>query len=193
MRPERTNRMNNRKLRLRWPTVVFVALLLAATGCNPVLSERPVGPKPARIIAAEWEGNWIGPDGGVAIKVMDADSAIVKVVWLEDDSGQQKMKTALVELRESGNWFFANTRAEGEGNRYMWARVKKEKRQILIWEPDDKAFSKLVNDGVLPGRIDQKNVILEELDAKKLSVLQSGDYGVPFKWDDPVILVRPPN
>lgn len=185
--------MKNRKLQLRWPTLVFVALLLAATGCNPVLSKRPVGPKPARIVAAEWEGNWIGPDGGVTIKVVDADRAIVKVVWLDDESGQPAMKTALVELRESGDWFFANTRAEGEGNGYLWARVKKEKRQILIWEPDDKAFTKLVTDGVFPGRIDQKKVILEELDARKLSVLQSGNYGVPFKWGEPVILFRPPN
>ncbi|HKO99937.1 MAG TPA: hypothetical protein VJU86_23385 [Pyrinomonadaceae bacterium] len=185
--------MKNGKQQLRWPTVVFVALLLAATGCNPVISKRPVGPQPARIVAAEWEGNWIGPDGGVAIKVVDAYPAILKVAWREDDGGKRTMKTALVELRESGDWFFANTRAEGEGNGYLWARVKKEKQQILIWEPDNEAFTKLVNDGVLPGRIDQKKVTLEELDTKKLSGLQSGDYGVPFKWSEPLILFRPPN
>lgn len=185
--------MKNRMLQLRWPTVIFVGFLLATTGCNPVLSKRAVGPKPARIVAAEWEGKWIGPDGSVAIKVVDQDPAMVEVVWQEDDAGQQKMKTALVELRESGDWLFANTRPEGDGNGYLWARVKKEKRQILIWEPDDKAFTKLVNDGVVPGRIDEKKVTLEELDAKRLSALQSGDYGVPFKWGEPVILVRPPN
>ena len=185
--------MKNGKLQVGWPIVVFVSLLLAATGCNPVFIKRPVGPKPARIVTAEWEGNWIGPDGGVAIKVVDADPAILKVVWHEDEAGKRTMKTALVELRESGDWFIANTRAEDEGSGYLWARVKKEKRQILIWEPDNKAFTKLVNDGVVPGRIDQKNVILEELTAEKLSALQSGDYGVPFKWGEPVVLMRPPN
>jgi hypothetical protein len=187
------DRMKNGTLKLRWPTVVFVALLLAATGCNQVISTRPVGQKPAQIVAAEWEGNWIGPDGAVAIKVVDADLAILRIVWLEDEAGQPALKTALVELRESGNWLFANTRAEGEGNWYLWGRVKKEKRQILIWEPHEKAFAKLVNDGVLPGRVDQNKVILEELDAMQLSVLESGGYGVPFSWDEPLILVRPLN
>jgi hypothetical protein len=102
------------------------------------------------------------------------------------------MKTALVELRESGNWLFANTRADSEGDGYLWARVKKDKR-ILIWEPDNKAFTKLVNDGILSGRIDQKNIILEELETENLNALQSSIHGVPFKWGEPVVLMRPPN
>ena len=50
------------------------------------------------------------------MRVVDADTAIFSVAWLEDDGqGKPAMKTAEVELRESGEWLFANT--EEEDNR----------------------------------------------------------------------------
>ena len=174
----------------RYSKLAFVALLLAVSGCNQVICKRPVGEKPAKIVVAEWEGNWIGPDGAIAIKVVDAESATLKVVWLEDDAGQPTMKTAAVELRESGDWLFANTLKDDEASGYLWARIKKENRQILLWEPDEKLFAKLVRAETLPGRVDQNNVILEELNSEYLNLITSGDHGVPFTWDQPLILVR---
>lgn len=185
--------MKNRLLRSRHPKLAFVALLLAVTGCNQVICKRPVGEKPARIVAAEWEGNWIGPDGALAIKVADVDQAILKVVWLEDEAGQPTMKTALVELRESGDWLFASTREEGEDRGYLWARIKKENCQILLWEPDNQLFAKLVRAGVVPGRMDQNNVILEPLNSEHLNMIKSGEHGVPFSWDRPLIFVKAHN
>jgi len=176
--------------RARYLKLAFVAVLLTVSGCNQVICKRPVGEKPAKIVAAEWEGNWIGPDGAIAIKVVDADSAALQVAWLEDEAGQLAMKTAAVELRESGDWLFANTRADGETRGYLWARIKKENRQILLWEPDEKLFAKLVRDGIFSGRVDQNNVILEELKSEHLNLIRSGERGVPFTWDQPLIFVR---
>jgi hypothetical protein len=182
--------MNPTLPKARYSKLVFVALLLTVSGCNQVICKRPVGEKPANIVAAEWEGNWIGPDGAIAIKVVDAERATLKVVWLEDEAGQPAMKTAAVELRESGDWLFANTLKDGEASGYLWARIKKENRQILLWEPDERLFVKLVRAGIFPGRVDQNSVIVEELNSEHLNLIKSGELGVPFTWDQPLILVR---
>src|SRR2546427_12369477 len=123
--------MKSTLLKARYSKVAIAGLLLAtACGCNSVICKRPVGEKPAKIMAQEWEGNWLGPDGAVNVKVVDADNAILSVVWLEDDrQGKPAMKTAEVELRESGEWIFANTEEKHKGRGYVWGRIKIEDRQ----------------------------------------------------------------
>src|SRR5688572_32065939 len=112
----------------RFSKLVLAGLLLTtACGCSSVISRRPVGDKPARIVAKDWDGHWLGTDGPINVKVVDADKGILRVKWLEDDNqGQPTMKTAEVELRESGGWTFANTREEETGRGFIWARIKNE-------------------------------------------------------------------
>jgi hypothetical protein len=177
-----------------WKLILAGVLLATTCGCNPVFSKRPVGEKPAKIAAKDWEGNWVASDGGsLKVKVIDADKGILKLFWLDDDEkGNPIMKTADVELRESGEWLFASTKAEDKGQTrgYAWGRIKNEERQIVLWLPDDKTFKRLVKDGVFPGKLDGDDVILEELKPQHLKIITSAERGVLFGWDKPVVFVK---
>lgn len=184
--------MKSRLSKARYSKLAIAGLLLVtAYGCSSVISRRPVGEKAARIVAKEWEGNWVSTDGTLNIKVLDANKAILSVAWLEDDvQGKPAMKTAEVELRESGEWLFANTREEEKGRGYVWGRIKNADRQIILWQPDDRVFSQLVRDGVFPGKLDGDEVVLDELNPQHLKIITSGERGVLFSWDKPAVFVK---
>ncbi len=192
--------MGSRTLKLTVRKTPYVNLTLAGLillmtcGCSPVFSKRPVGQKPAKIVARDWEGNWVASDGGsLKLKVVDADKGVLKLFWLDDDEkGNPVMKTADVELRESGEWLFASTKAEDKGQTrgFAWGRIKNEDRQIILWLPDDKIFKRLVKDGVFPGKLDGDDLILDELKPQHLKIITSGERGVLFEWDKPAVFVK---
>ncbi len=101
-------------------------------------------------------------------------------------------ETADVELRESGEWRFASTKAEDKGQTrgFAWGRIKNEDRQIILWLPDDKIFKRLVKDGVFPGKLDGDDLILDELKPQHLEIITSGERGVLFEWDKPAVFVK---
>lgn len=184
--------MKSTLLKACYLKLAIAGLLLAtACGCSSVISKRPVGEKPAKIAAKDWEGNWVGTDGAVKVKVVDADKAILRVVWLEDDQqGKPTMKTAEVELRESGGWLFANTKEEDKGRGYVWGRIRNEDGQIIVWSPDETLFKQLMKEGVFPGKVDGDEVILDELKPQHLKIITSGERGVLFSWDKPTVFVK---
>lgn len=183
------------KLRRRHPSKLVLVgfLLLAACGCNAVLSKHPVGDNPARIETKEWEGNWTTTDGAVKLDVLDADRGILRASWVEDGkNGAPALKSAEIEIRESGGWLIANTREE-KGRGYLWGRIKTEDRQIIVWSPDERLFAKAVKDGVLPGRVEGEDVILDDLKPHHLKVITATEKGVLFSWDRPAIFVKSGN
>ncbi len=184
--------MKSTLLKARSSKLAIVGLLLmTACGCNSVISKRPVGEKPARIVAKEWEGNWVTTEGTVEMKVVDAEKGILKVFWLEDDNqGNPAMKTAEVELRESGEWLFANTKEEDKARGYIWGRIKNEDGQLIVWSPDERSFAQCVKDGFFPGESVGDDVILEELEPQHLKIITSGERGVLFSWDNPTVFVK---
>lgn len=183
--------MKSTLLKARYSKLALAGLiLLTACGCNAVVSKRPVGEKPAKIVAKEWEGNWVTTDGAVNVRVVDADKAILSVAWLENDGqGKPAMKIAEVELRESGEWLFANTK-DDKGRGFIWARIKNEDRQIVVWPPNDISFVQCVNDGVFPGTLDGEEVILDEIKPQHLKIITSAERGVLFSWDKPAVFVK---
>jgi hypothetical protein len=79
-------------------------------------------------MAKEWEGNWLGPDGAVNVRVVDADKAILSVAWLEDDGqGKPAMKTAEVEV--AGIRGVALRQHRGGGQSCLDHSAMKSKRQ----------------------------------------------------------------
>ena len=184
------SKMKNARI---WTIAVF---LIGMCGCNAVFSKRPVGEKPAGIVAKDWEGNWQTPDGTVRIKVIDPGKGMLRALWIEDDKqGNPIMKTADVEIRQSGEWLFANTKDDdvSKNRGYFWGRIRNKDRQIIVWVPDEKAFVRLVKNGTLPGKIDGDDVILDELTSQHLKRIMSGDQGVLFAWDEPVVFVKQGN
>ena len=184
--------MRSTLLKTRYSQLAIAALLLATVcGCSSVITKSPVGEKPAKIVAKEWEGNWVGTDVSVNVKVVDADKGILRAFWMEDDNqGFPAMKTADVELRESGNWLFANSTEEDKDRGYIWGRIKNEDRQIIIWPPDDGLFAQCVKEGVFPGKLDANAIILDELKPQHLKIITSGGRGVLFSWDKPTVFVK---
>ena len=166
-------------------------ILLTTCACSSVISKRPLGERPARIVAKEWEGNWLGPDGPVNVKVVDADKAILSVAWLEDDEqGKPTMKTAQVELQQSGDWLFANTWEEDKGRGYIWGRIKNEDGHVTVWLPDEKVFKQLMKDGIFPGKTDGDEIVLDELEPQHLKLITSAERGVLFFWDKPLVFQK---
>jgi len=184
--------MKLKHLKTHYATLAIAGvLLLTVCGCNPVISKRPVGEQPARIVAKEWEGHWVTTDGAAEIKVVDANKGVLKVFWLEDDNrGNPGMKTAEVELRESGGWLFASTLEPDKSRGFVWARIKNENREIIIWSPDAKSFAHCVRDGVFPGKIAGDEVLLDDLKPQHLKIITSGERGVLFSWDEPTVFVK---
>ena len=183
------------KLRKSHPSslVLIGLLVLAACGCNSVLSKRPVGDGPARIETKEWEGNWTTSDGAVRLEVLNADKGILRASWIEDArDGTPAMKSAEIEVRESGGWLIASARDEA-GRGYLWGRIKNENRQIIVWSPDERLFAKAVKDGVLPGKIEGEDVILDDLKPHHLKVITATESGILFSWDKPSIFVKSGN
>ena len=177
---------------IRLLQLAIAGILLAITcGCSSIISKHPVGEKPARIVAKDWEGNWESPDGAVTVKVVDADKGLLKTFWIEDDKqGIPALKTAEVELRESGGWLFASTREEGKNRGYLWGRIKNEDRQIIVWLPDENMFKQMVKESVFPGKIDGDVLLLEELTPRHLKIITTSEKGVLFDWDKPAVFVK---
>ena len=185
-------------IRATWVLFSACSFFLIA-GCSSVYSINPVGEKPAQIDAALWDGNWLGADGVMTIKVIDADGGILQVAWIED----MKLEKYQVYLMESGNWLFFNLKDEDqEGDEedpgYFWGRIKKDDNSITLWDPDISKFRALVTEGVLPGEAKKSgkdnehdsDVILGELTAEHLRIIVSEEKGVLFDWDDPLVLLK---
>jgi len=184
--------MNPILTKIRLSKLALAGLILLTTcGCNSVISKRPVGEKPARIVAKEWEGNWVTTDGAVKVKVVDADQGILEVAWLEDDKqGNSTLKTADIEVRESRGWLFANTKEEDKGRGYLWGRIRNEDGQMMVWSPDETLFKQLMKEGVFPGKVDGDDVILEDLKPQHLKIITSGEGGVLFSWHEPTVFMK---
>ncbi len=60
----------------------------------------------------------------------------------------------------------------------------------ILWSPDAGKFAKIVADGKLPGAMDGNNVRLGELTPDQLKSLKDETWGVPFAWDEPLVLKR---
>jgi hypothetical protein len=185
---------------MRRPTIerrllATVIGLLLLCGCSAVWSVAPIGEKPAEIEAGEWEGHWQEPDGRVvALKVVDARrGALLMASCGADDEGQTSSNTMRIELRQSHDWLFANTKAADQNEpteNYAWVRVKNEEGRITFWAPDADKFRPLVEKGTLPGRREGNDVVLGRLTERQLDAIRSGKHGVLFLWDEPQTLVR---
>ena len=134
-------------------------------------------------------------EGAITIRVVDGSNGVLKVGWIQDKDGDLKYGTAEVSLRDNKDWTFASIRDLNEvgQNRYLWGRIKKEKRAAILWGPDVEKFKVLVQNKNIPGTVDGGNVVLGNLASNHLDLIMSETNGVLFNWDKPLILIRPGN
>jgi hypothetical protein len=169
------------------------ALLASALifGCAAVTSVEPVGERPKEISQNEWGGTWIHMSQSVTIKVSDEQKGLLQVAWVEEKEwGSLKIESYQVAIRESGEWIFGNVKEKEESLHYYWALVKKDVGQIIVWAPDPAQFRELVQTGVLRGKVEKRDIILDKLTPDDLKVILSGDKGVCFDWQNPLVFFR---
>ena len=73
---------------------------------------------------------------------------------------------------------------------YYWTLLKKDGGQIIVWTPDPGQFRKLVQTGDLRGKVEKYDIILEKLTPDDLKGILSGNKGVCFEWQNPVVFFR---
>lgn len=170
----------------------WVVLVLAAIcGCASVSSIELVGERPKEISQKDWDGTWINRDHPIKIKVSDKPKGLLQVAWVEEKGGGFKLESYQVEMREAGEWTFGNIKEKEGPAPYYWALVKNDQGQIIVWTPDPAQFRKLVQNGVLPGKVEKAgDVVLEKLTLEHLKVIMSGDHGVCFDWQKPIVFFR---
>jgi hypothetical protein len=167
--------------------------LLSATlifGCATVSSVEPVGERPKEISQNEWDGTWIHKDHSITIKVLNEPKGLLQIAWVEEKEGGLKLESHHVAIRESGGWIFGNIKGKGDTPSHYWALMKKEAGQIIAWIPDPEQFRKLVQTGILRGKVEKYDIVLEKLTPDDLKSILSGDKGVCFEWQNPVVFFR---
>jgi hypothetical protein len=168
-------------------TLLSVALIL---GCAAVSSVEPVGERAKETSQNEWGGTWVHKDHSITIKVLNEQKGLLQVAWVEEKEGSFKVESYQIAIRESGEWTFGNVKEKEDAASHYWALIKKDVGQIIVWTPDPAQFRKLVQTGVLRGRVERYDIILEKLTPDDLKVILSGDKGVCFEWQNPVVFFR---
>jgi hypothetical protein len=184
--------------------VFMVCAVISMIGCSSVFAPQPVGDTPQHIDPEEWEGTWLCHDHCVVARVLDEEKGLLRIAWIEGGDSLE-YRTRDIQIRASGEYLFANFKAEGVGGEeekekeyYVWARVMNEEGQFLAWIPDPRKIMALVNIGKLPGKIVEvvefdvrrKQVFLGSLTHNDLQRITSESEGVLFAWDRPLAAVR---
>ena len=174
---------------------ICVALML---GCDVVYTASPIGEKPAVISSEDWEGVWIDVTSGdgspipIGIEVQDEANGEIRLVLTENaENGDFERESPRVYLRKWEGWLFCSFKEEEEDQHYAWVRLENQEGEIiLIWVPDEGKFEALVKGAVLPGTIENGDVILGELTAEHMELITTSSKGVLFDWENPMIFLR---
>lgn len=194
-----------------------LALLCSAvvlTACETVTSPVPVGEQPAQIEAGKWEGRWANAEGYLDVTVVDAKNGLVHI----DYTDEGECESMSLELRSSGEWLFFNVTEEdfekseglasspcspvhtessvdgeddpGKPRSFLWGRVLNKDDSIVAWAPAPEVFVRLVQEGHLPGTVNDGNVVLGPLKPNHYQIITSGSHGVVLDWEQPMVLFR---
>lgn len=175
--------------------LVVVMMTSVLTGCKVTLATKPMGMEAVKLNPEEWNGIWCDPvnNGFVAVRVANADQGLLEVAGIETREDALEMKKLRVHIRQANNWMFLSWEAEDRPGQYLWWRIKRSEDMAVLWTPHGDRISKLVRDGVLPGKQTSEHVlVLDELDAKGYDALTS-EGNVLLDWENPFILLRTKN
>jgi len=170
--------------------MLFWIMAATITSCGFVYTPQPIGERPSLIETDAWEGTWINEEQFLTINVTDETEGLLQISWIKKDQGQVKLESCKVYLLESGDWIFASIPDKDNPKLYLWGRIKRVGQQIVVWVPDSEKFQALVEEGKLPGKIEDSTVLLGNLTSAHLKLITSETKGVLFEWDEPIIFRR---
>jgi hypothetical protein len=168
---------------------VVLALVAVMAGCNYVATEQPIG-KSLEVEAAEWEGVWLNDDGSLTIRVADAEAGLLEVGWVEDKPDGFVLETIEVHLGRVGGRTFASFSGIEDTVDYPWSLLGREQDEVYLWWPRAERFQGLVEEGLLPGKVEDGDVMLGPLTAEHLALLVSEEHGMLYAWDEPMVFRR---
>lgn len=176
--------------------ILVVLLALTFLGCSNVKTWHPMGVKPSRVLAEEWDGTWIYFDvlsyRSITIKVMDESGGVLQVGRVKSNRGDLVLEVAEVYIREAGGWMFASKVEDTsqEVPQYHWCRIQNNLKEIVAWWPNADKFGALVETGKLPGAFADGDVELGALSGKNYQLIISEREGVLLNWKEPTVFVR---
>lgn len=178
--------------------LVLLLVVGSSFACNPVYSLQPVGEKAMSVVAdkAEWEGTWIHDEGAATIAVTDAEHGKLVIAWFEKINDKLEPRSYEVELRSFGKWTFASVKdPDKKPVRYVFARVEKKERQLLLSAPNTDAWQAMVKAKKLPGTISvtksssgtSTEITVGALGAKELALITSDERAALFDRPTPML------
>jgi hypothetical protein len=175
--------------------ITFVLL-----GCEGVFISRPMGEKVVLLKARDWDGSWLREDGFLKTKVLDGEKGKLIAAWIENAGEGFKLVCDTIYIRKTGERMFWNKKEKywsigGDGgsqtDNYLWGKIKRNGRQVILWKADIETFKGLVNEGKLPGRVDKDgSVFLDDLSQVHLKIFLSEKERALYDWNEPFVLNR---
>jgi len=169
---------------------VLICVALALSACNAVYTKAPVGETVVQLNPDEWQGTWLGDEMVVVTTVLDAEKGILQAAWIERGEKGATLETEKSFIRASGDFLYANAiDTDAEELRYVWFRVDKSASKLTTWAPNLEAFTAMVKDGRLPGVVIDDDVVLEEITASQLEMINSPTSNL-LDWNEPRVFFR---
>ena len=171
----------------------LLALLFLCTGC--VTSRTPVGSKPATLDPKVWNAKWLNADGGtLRTRIADPRLGIIRISPskgpLRDDGSRDIL------VRQLGLTTVAN---QQYGSVYKFARIDATTNHLLLFEPDQGVFVRLIDLGLVRGKADSYtkgkptgNLAIEGLSDRELRRIagQGIDLRTLFQENPSTVLIR---
>ena len=170
-----------------------VCLLLAvaalSVGCSAVFTQEPFGQKPFDLTGerAEWEGTWQHNDGVVSVAVKDASNGVLEIGWVDRDDNGMRLLAGDLFLRTAEGATFGSLRMrdDPEAKGFLWGRIQRRGKTVLVWAPNKSEFDKRVDEGAFPGMTNGSDLVLGALETNHLSFIARDD-GL-FEWKEPLM------
>ncbi len=181
---------------------IFAGFLLFVTfSCDAVFTSHPIGDTPVKLEIKDWEGTWLHKEGTIVTKILDSEKGILNVSWIEEKEGKMKYVMSEVYIREMGDRLYWNREekhqseegARSQEIRYLWGKLQKNGRQIIVWEPDINRFKQLVTNGELPGKLggfEHASVYVDTLNLEQLEMFSNETEGKLYNGEKPVALLQ---
>jgi hypothetical protein len=169
--------------------LMLSALLLA--GCDAVFTPEPLGDDVVKLDPAQWQGTWLTTDMVVVTTVLDSDKGRLQAAWLEREENGAEMESFSGLVRSSDEIYYFNIKDSNEGveRRYHWIRVDPADGRMTLWGPDLEQFEAAVASGRIPGKKTDDGVVLGELEAEHMKMINDVSTGL-LQWDDPAVMIR---
>ena len=193
---------------------------LALGGCNSVLVKEPMGDTVVTLDPATWQGTWVTDEVVILTTILDSEKGLLQAAWVErgPEGKGANFESVTGMVRQTGDMLFLNIEKEPPEERgttaatdappvaaavaqapvtgaavppeYGWGRIDNNGKRIILWLPDVEQFRLAVQDGRLPGSVNEnEDVLLGALEPAQRELINS-PAGNLLSWTGPVVFVR---